>query len=192
MSRRKKRTPKEQKHKYSSQDIVYSSGWCTADYRLADKQRDLERDQRKKQNAESFGVLLELIHENQIRSLSKFTEMIYKNHPNLSTVLLQYYSNIRDYIRSYSNDKLEEDIRKSYEEYKELKQKYQDKFEDFQREMEEKIAFKETQISDLLFYIDRITKSPEDLEDLQRIKDDWNDFAKDLDSFELLEFEKIL
>lgn len=190
MARRKKKQSGE-KHKYDFSDIVFSPGWRTEDYRLADKQRQIERDSKKDEDSLKFGALLQLIKDTETRSLSRFTDLVFTQYPQLSGSLLQFYPNLDRYIRSLAADKLNEDISKSYQQYKELEEKYQEKFEEYQSEMHDKIAFKESQIADLEWFISRLIVPPDLQRELDDIKNEWNDFASVPDS-QIFEFEKIL
>lgn len=100
MSRRKKRTKPEEKHKYLPSDIVYSSGWCTDDFRLADKTRQLERDRRKQENALALGEIFALIESENITSPAHLVRFIYQHYPNLNTLLINKWSVLRDYVNS--------------------------------------------------------------------------------------------
>lgn len=99
MSRRKKIQPVE-KHHYSPQEIVYSSGWVTAEFRLADKQRQLERDLRKKQESVALGTLYDIIETENIVSLSYFVRFLYSHYPELVVLYKANHQLVRDYINS--------------------------------------------------------------------------------------------
>lgn len=102
MSRRKKKNA--EKHQYNPSEIHYSSGWVTEDFRKADKQRQLERDERKEQNAKCLGELIGIIEEDNIVSLSYFVRLIYTKFPNLAEVYIHNHNQIRDYISSRRYD----------------------------------------------------------------------------------------
>lgn len=88
-----------EKYVYSPSDLVFSPGWVTSDFRSADKQRKLERDSNKAQNAENLGKLFAFIEENEICSFAVFMREIYKHYPQYETVAVQNHAIIRDYIR---------------------------------------------------------------------------------------------
>lgn len=100
MSRRKSKRHPVEKHIYSSQEIVYSSGWRTEDFRLAEKQRQIERDARKVQDSRVLGVLYEIIETENIVSLAHFVRLVYTRYPDLAVVLRANHAQIRDYINS--------------------------------------------------------------------------------------------
>lgn len=99
MSRRRK-APKADKYMYSSQEIVYSSGWRTEDFRLAEKQRQIERDARKEQNSKVLGEMFGIIEEENIVSLACFVRLIYSRYPQLATAYATNHAQIRDFISS--------------------------------------------------------------------------------------------
>lgn len=102
MSRRKKHP--EEKHQYSSQEIVFSSGWVTSDFRLAEKQRQIDRDYRKEQESAALGTLYDLIETENIVSLAYFVRFLYAHHPQLATLYKSNHQLIRDYISSRRYD----------------------------------------------------------------------------------------
>lgn len=104
MSRRKSKRQPVEKHIYSSQEIVYSSGWRTEDFRLAEKQRQFERDARKVQDSRVLGELYEIIESENIVSLAHFIRLIYSRYPDLAVVLRANHAQIRDFISSRRYD----------------------------------------------------------------------------------------
>lgn len=86
------------KHKYDKDKLYFSSGWVTADYRSADRNREIERTERKKQNADGLGELFQIIDGNEICSFAVFMRYIYKHYPNLRELAVQNHSLLRGYI----------------------------------------------------------------------------------------------
>ena len=70
MSRKKKVQQIQQKHHYQPSEIVYSSGWCTSDFRSADKQRVIDREDSKEKRALAVYRLLHFIDSEKIVSFS--------------------------------------------------------------------------------------------------------------------------
>lgn len=102
MSRSKKKIV--EKFHYSPSEIVYSPGWCTEDFRSADKQRELDRIRTKTQNADNLGQLLQLIEDEQICSFHVFMKLVYTHHPNFRECAIQNHSLLRDVIRDKRYD----------------------------------------------------------------------------------------
>lgn len=172
----KSRAPK---HVYSLHELHFSDNWCTEDFRLAEKQRELDRDKKKEQNCENVGIILELIDSENIRSFSKLVRLIYQHHSNLRSVLLGNSYFLRDYLRSLSNDELEERIASCYDDHKDLELQYQVKFEEFQAEMQEKIAFRESQVADLEVLLNKLIKRPEHVAEPDKLKSEWQEFEQE-------------
>lgn len=103
MSRRKRNSNAE-KHQYKPSDIHYSSGWVTEDFRLADKQRQIERDQRKQENCKALGALYDIIETENVVSLAHFVRLVYSSYPQLVEVYVHNHQHIRDYIASRRYD----------------------------------------------------------------------------------------
>lgn len=137
--RKKKSASLVEKHVYNQDELHFSSSWCTASYRLAEKQRQIDRLQSKIDNGRAVGQLLEIINTEKFRSFAKFSRHIFKHYPALVPVFLANDRFIRDYIQSDSSDKLNEDIIKSHQDYKELETRYQKYYEEFQAEMQENL-----------------------------------------------------
>lgn len=104
MSRRKKQAAQVEKFHYFPSDIHYSSGWVTEQFRLAEQQRKIDREQSKEDNAKALGVIWELIDELNCVSFWAFLGYIYKNKPELKVLVVGNHSLIRDAIYSRSND----------------------------------------------------------------------------------------
>ena len=102
MSRRKKRNI--DKFHYSPSDIHYSSGWCTESFRLADKQRQIDRDQRKAENAAALGIFWDWIEQKNFLSFWAFMCFVYKEHSELKELFVANHGLIRDAIYSRAND----------------------------------------------------------------------------------------
>ena len=124
-------------------------------------------------------LFLELIDSENIRSFSKLVRFIYQHHSNLRSVLLGNSYFLRDYLRSLSNDELEERIASCYEDHKELEMQYQIKFEEFQAEMQEKIAFRESQVADLETLLNKLVKRPEHVAEHDKLKSEWQEFEQE-------------
>ena len=103
MSRRRK-AKFGTKHIYSSQEIVYSSGWITEDYRLAERQRQIERDARKEQDSKTLGEIFGIIESENIVSLAHFVRLLYSRYPQLAIVYRANHAQIRDFISSRRYD----------------------------------------------------------------------------------------
>lgn len=191
---RKRKKANSEKYQYSLSDIVFSPGWKTEEYRLADVQRRIDRSEKKLSDAVIFGNILDIIKENKFTSIYKLTNYIYLNYPELSPYLLQYYNQFRDYLRSLAHDELDAQIQKSYQDHLELKEKFQQLFEDYQIEMHDKIAFRESQIADLQWLIDQIEQQvnlpPLIIDDYRRLQKEWEQLA--VSDVPLIDFDKIL
>lgn len=93
-----------EKHQYSPQEIVYSSGWCIDDFRLADRNRQLERERKKQQDAQTLGILYQIIEDENIVSLAYFVKLLYEQYPELTQIYSSKAVQIRDYISSRRYD----------------------------------------------------------------------------------------
>lgn len=193
MSRKRKKNFASlvEKHVYNQDELHFSSSWCTASYRLAEKQRQIDRLQSKIDNGRAVGQLLEIINAEKFRSFAKFSRHIFKHYPALVPVFLANDRFIRDYIQSDSNDKLNEDIIKSHQDYKDLETRYQGYYEEFQAEMQEKIAFRESQIADLEILLNKLVKRPEHVKEFEDMQKEWSEFESSLD-MSPIEFDKLL
>lgn len=104
MSRRKKSGVAVEKFHYNPEDIIYSSGWITSKFRLAEQQRKIDREQSKLDNAQALGVIWELIDELNVVSFWWFLGYIYRNKPDLKVLVVSNHTIIRDAIYSRAND----------------------------------------------------------------------------------------
>lgn len=103
MSRRKKVKTSEKFH-YSPEDVHYSSGWITEDFRLAEDQRIIDRNQRKEDNASALAVFWELIEETNCVSFWALLKMVYTSRPELKALLVANERIIKDALYSRAND----------------------------------------------------------------------------------------
>lgn len=83
---------------------MYSPGWCTEDFRSADKQREIDRTRTKTQNADNLGLLLKLIEDEQICSFHVFMNLVYTHYPNFRECAIQNHALLRDVIRDKRYD----------------------------------------------------------------------------------------
>ena len=111
MSRKRKHKSANlvEKHVYNQDELHFSSSWCTASYRLAEKQRQIDRLQSKIDNGRAVGQLLEIINTEKFRSFAKFSRHIFKHYPALVPVFLANDRFIRDFIISSLSLSLESD-----------------------------------------------------------------------------------
>lgn len=92
------------KYKYDKDKLYFSPGWRTADFRSADRNREIERAERKQKNADGLGTLFQFIDDNEICSFAVFMREIYKQCPNLKELAVQNHGLLRDYIRDKRYD----------------------------------------------------------------------------------------
>lgn len=102
--RRRQKTKTSEKHKYFPQEIVFSSGWVTEDFRLADKQRQIERDERKANTMQAYSEIIGIIEEENILSLAYLTRLILTQYVQYKPHLKELAPLLRDYLNSRKND----------------------------------------------------------------------------------------
>ena len=99
MARRRKKNHQE-KHIYSKKEIVFSSGWITENFRLADRQREILRDAKKATNIENLSTLFELIEVENIVSFAHLVRFVHLNRPELRQLLKENSTYLRYFIDS--------------------------------------------------------------------------------------------
>lgn len=100
MSRRRKKAKPGEKHIYSAQEIVFSPGWRTEDFRLADKQREILRDEKNRKRVECLGDLFGLIEDLNIVSFSHLVRYVYAHRSDLAQTLKESSTYVRYYVDS--------------------------------------------------------------------------------------------
>lgn len=92
------------KHHYDASELHFSSGWCTEDFRLAEQQRQILRDERKQANAVCCGAILDIVESENIVSYAHLSRVVFSQHFDLKETLLQNHSHIKYYIDSRRQD----------------------------------------------------------------------------------------
>lgn len=92
------------KHHYDASELHYSSGWCTEDFRLAEQQRQILRDERKQANAVCCGAILDIVESENIVSYAHLSRVVFSQHFDLKETLLQNHCHIKYYIDSRRQD----------------------------------------------------------------------------------------
>lgn len=163
------------KAQYSPSEFIASPSWDLNRFLSADRKREIDRTAKKEERAEIVFSLFDYIEENNICSFSKFLRIVSSSLPQYKAIVLEKHTIFRDFIKDRFdyNSYFNEVELKFQNRVKELDSLYAVRFEDFQREMEEKVAFRESQIADLECYIAKITKGTAQIEELQEIKDAW-------------------
>ena len=172
---RKKKRKNTEKHIYSPSLIVYSAGWRIEDYRLADKQRQIERDQRKQADSLTVGCIFDVLNDLKCFSVSAFTDIIFRNYPQYIEVYLHHFNTFRDYIRDKADyNAYFKEIQNDYDSRVEvLEKKYQNAFEDQHFEYVELLKFLRSQRDDLIDYINQIERSQVQIDALNEIYSSW-------------------
>lgn len=105
MGRKKKKVSDLQvKHSYPPEALVFSPGFKIENYRRAEKQREIDRDARKKANAENLKDIFQLIDDENICSFAVFMRLVNRKYPNYCTIAVQNHAIIRDFIRDKRYD----------------------------------------------------------------------------------------
>lgn len=165
---------------YSSQELLASPSWNLSRFLSADRKREIERAEKKEARADAVFVLIEFIDENQIPSFSIFLRRVSKEMPNLKTVVVEKHTLFRDYINSAVDYRLHfEEIDEKYRKReKEIELKYQLKFEEWGKKLFDKLALREGQIADLAQFIEKLTKTPPAVKELEEIYKQWDEEEK--------------
>lgn len=103
MSRKRKKQASE-KHVYSSGSIFYSSGWCTADYRTSDIQRELDRKHKKEIRSDQLLDIERFCEQEEIYSFSLLVRRITKEFPELRQTVIENYSYLNYFLNSRRYD----------------------------------------------------------------------------------------
>lgn len=190
MARRKKAKP-EQKHVYQFSDIVFSSGWRTEDYRLAEKQRALDRRDKKAVNASAVSEIFKIFKASNIVGLAKFTDYMFEKHFDLVPDFLGNFNLFRDYIRDYSDyQKYFLEVEKQYQDrVKALDKKYEERFEQQVQDAAEIRDFLVSQRDDLIDFVHTL---PVDAEAQKRLGDLYQHWQQKGYIFELLSNSDLL
>lgn len=170
----------EGKAVYSSQELLASPSWNLSRFLSADRKREIERAEKKEARADAVFVLIEFIDENKIPSFSMFLRRVSKEMPNLKTVVVEKHTLFRDYINSAVDYRLHfEEIDEKYRKReKEIELKYQLKFEEWGKKVYDKLALREGQIADLAQFIEKLTKTPPAVKELEEIYKQWDEEEK--------------
>ena len=87
------------KHIYDASEIVYSDDWCIADYRTAEKQRLIDRNERFNSKLHGVAAVKAIIEDECICSFSYLVKYIDSHFPELSGIVLEkapYFGRIVD------------------------------------------------------------------------------------------------
>lgn len=165
---------------YSSQELLASPSWNLSRFLSADRKREIERAEKKEARADAVFTLIEFIDENNIPSFSIFLRRVSKEMPNLKTVVVEKHTLFRDYINSAVNYNLHfKDIEEKFlARQKQIELDFQVKFEDWGHKFQEKIALREGQIADLASFIQKLTKTPVAVKELEEIYAQWQEEEK--------------
>lgn len=165
---------------YSSQELLASPSWNLSRFISADRKREIERAEKKEARADAVFTLIEFIDENKIPSFSIFLRRVSKEMPNLKTVVVEKHMLFRDYINSAVDYNLHfKDIEEKFlSRQKQIELDYQVKFEDWGHKFQEKIALREGQIADLATFIQKLTKTPIAVKELEEIYAQWQEEEK--------------
>ena len=101
---RKKRKQVSEKHVYSSSSIFYSSGWCTADYRNSDIQRELDRKKKKEVRSDQLLDIERFCEQEEIYSFSLLVKRITREFPELRQTVIENYSYLNYFLNSRRYD----------------------------------------------------------------------------------------
>lgn len=184
----------EGKAVYSSQEFLASPSWNISRFLSADRKREIERAEKKEARADAVFTLIDFIDENQIASFSVFLRRVSKEMPNLKSIIVEKHTLFRDYINSAVDYNLHfKDIEEKYlARQKQLELDYQVRYEEWGRKFQEKIALREGQIADLASYIQKLTKTPVAVKELEEIYAQWAEEEKlysDIDACKLFDSE---
>ena len=170
----------EGKALYSSQEFLASPSWNLSRFLSADRKREIERAEKKEARTDAVFVLIDFIDENKIPSFSMFLRRVSKEMPNLKTVVVEKHTLFRDYINSAVDYRLHfEEIDEKYRKReKEIELKYQLKFEEWGKKFFDKLALREGQIADLAQFIEKLTKTPPAVKELEEIYKQWDEEEK--------------
>lgn len=165
---------------YSSQEFLASPSWNISRFLSADRKREIERTEKKQFRADAVFTLIEFIDENNIPSFSIFLRRVSKEMPNLKTVVVEKHTLFRDYINSAVDYNLHfKDIEEKFlDRQKQIEHDYQVRFEDWGHKFQEKIALREGQIADLATFIQKLTKTPAAVKELEEIYAQWQEEEK--------------
>lgn len=165
---------------YSSQEFLASSSWNLSRFLSADRKREIERNEKKEARADAVFVLIDFIDENKIPSFSVFLKRVSKEMPNLKSVIVEKHTLFRDYINSAVD--YQAHFKEIDEKYRQRERdceiKYQARFEEWVHKFQEKLAFREGQIADLAQFIQKLTKTPPAVKELDEIYKQWDEEEK--------------
>lgn len=176
MSRKsKKRSSGSGSAQYDKSEIHYSSSWCIERFRSADKQREIDREQRKQAETDSIFLLIGAIEENKIMTFPAFLRYVVQHMPQYKVIATHNHQLFRNYIRDFSDytKYFDEIVNKYKDREKQLENKYRILFDDEHRDHVEMITLLRNQRQDLIEYINRLTRSPDEVEQLNEIYSRW-------------------
>lgn len=176
------------KHQYPLSAVHFDAGWASCLYQKEDIRRDKVRKEKKNAKLTDSSKVIDLINFHDIRDFSSLIDLVISDHNELYEVCQERAYYLKQYLHDRANKRQYEDIDKEFRE----RRKLEDDFEFLRSQFTNRLNERDALIHDLINYIDRLVKLPDDdmlflklkseFEELQKHSyDDCEDFIRNLE-----------
>lgn len=158
------------KYHYDDSAIITSDNFELSDY----INRDRLRESKKADKSDDLSRLRKLIQKEDIKEVATLFDLVSETYPELRETLVSEFYVFKTYLDSRRSSKLDDDISKAYSDYKELEIKYQDRFESFQMEMQEKLDQRDSMIMEYEKLLAKLIKTPETTQHFKELQKEFS------------------